>query len=401
MDITCLLVPNFPIALARRDYPGLRGKPVVVGDSPEEHTRVTTCSAEAAALGITVGMPLRQALAHCPHAAFVPLRETELLIEAARLADLLQSVSPTVEEIEPGHLHMEVRGLARLHGMSEEEYFAELHQLACETTGLAVSLGTADTVFVAHAAAAVGADSGHPVTAVLDTDAHHFLASLPVGVLPVGPAMHQRLRLLGLERLRDIAALSRSAMQAQFGPDGARAWELAHGRDDSAIVPARQSVQVDLQLDLPASASTTDVLVVATRELLQRALEHQELRGHSLRRLDWLLLLENGEQITRRFVFREPTRDAARILFIVRTKAEQLQLTSPVSTVGITLSNLCSEYGHQSNLWPTGPRRERELHEAIEQLNTRMGSPQVYQVIEVQPWSRVPERQLALVVYGG
>ena len=27
--------------------------------------------------------------------------------------------------------------------------------------------------------------------------------------------------------------------------------------------------------------------------------------------------------------------------------------------------------------------------------------PQVFQIVEVQPWSRIPERQLALVAYGG
>jgi DNA polymerase-4/protein ImuB len=89
------------------------------------------------------------------------------------------------------------------------------------------------------------------------------------------------------------------------------------------------------------------------------------------------------------------------MLFVLRAKVEQLQLTAAASAAGITLSGLCSEYGHQANLWPIGPRRHRELMEAIEQLNTREGGPQVYQVIEVQPWSRIPERQLALAAYGG
>ena len=34
-----------------------------------------------------------------------------------------------------------------------------------------------------------------------------------------------------------VAELTLSAMQAQFGRDGARAWELANGRDDARIVP--------------------------------------------------------------------------------------------------------------------------------------------------------------------
>lgn len=401
MDVACVVVRDLPIAVARRDQPGLRGKPVVAGGSPEEHAQVTACSSEAAAMGVTLGMQLRRALALCPRAVFIPLRQADLLAEAACLAELMQLSSPVVEEVAPGHLHMEVRGLARMNGIDDKAFLGELHQSACETTGLPVSLGAGESVFVAHAAAMAGSENGCPLVTLAPCDTRRFLAGLPVEVLPVSPAMHQRLHLLGLDNLRDVAVLPRSAMQAQFGPDGARAWDLAHGRDTSSIVPGRQSLRIELEADLPAPAVTTDALLAATRELLQRALQDARLRGQSLRQLDWRLQLEDGTQVARRLVFREPTRDLARMLFVLRAKVEQLQLTAAASAAGITLSGLCSEYGHQANLWPIGPRRHRELMEAIEQLNTREGGPQVYQVIEVQPWSRIPERQLALAAYGG
>jgi hypothetical protein len=134
--------------------------------------------------------------------------------------------------------------------------------------------------------------------------------------------------------------------------------------------------------------------------LLQRALNRPEVRGQTLRRLDWRLGLESGEQVTRRFVFREPTSDLVRMMFVVKNKIERLQLGSAAVSLGVTLSGLCSEYGHQVKLWQTGPRRRRELLEAIDQLNAREGEAQVYRIVEVQPWSRIPERQLALVAYG-
>lgn len=401
MDIACVVVPDLPIAMALRERPGLRGKPVVVGGAPQEHAQVTACSQEAAAMGVTVGMQLRRALALCPRAVFIPLRQTELLAEAGRLAELLRQASPAVEEVAPGHLHMEVGGLGRMYGMGDEEYLDELMESTRAAMRLPVSLGAADTVFLAHAAAMTAAANGRPSLTIGPGEGRRFLARLPVEVLPVAPAIHQRLRLLGLDRLCDIADLTRTAMQAQFGPDGSRAWDLAHGRDDSNIVPDRDAFAIDLQIELPAPGATIDILVAATRDLIERALQHPDLRGHSLRQLDWLLLLDNGEQATRRFVFREPTRDPGQMLFVVRAKAEQVRLNAAVAAVGITLSGLCSEYGRQANLWPRGPRRQRELQQAIEQLNTREGSPQVYQIIEVQPWSRIPERQMALVAYGG
>ncbi|MEO9254833.1 MAG: hypothetical protein ABI305_04790, partial [Tepidiformaceae bacterium] len=65
MQVACLLVPNFLVALARRDTPSLRGRAVIVGGSPEEHAQVTACSEEAATAGVVVGTTLRKALALC------------------------------------------------------------------------------------------------------------------------------------------------------------------------------------------------------------------------------------------------------------------------------------------------------------------------------------------------
>ncbi|MEP7215092.1 MAG: hypothetical protein ABI782_02505 [Anaerolineaceae bacterium] len=399
MDTGCLLVPNFPIAIARRDNPQLRGRAVVVGGSPEEHAAVTVCSEEAAAAGVTVGITLRRALALCPKAIFLPLRDTEVHTEASRLVDLLQLYSPTVEAIAPGHIHTDLRGLARMSGMDELPYLQDLHEATCSASGLAVQLGAAETVFAAHAAAYTAAGGG--LATIYRGDAKIFLADLSIDVLPVPPQMHERLRLFGLERLAQVAALPFSAIQAQFGRDGAHAWALANGRDTSVVVAKREELRISDELDLPAPTSLAGPLVAGTQMLLQRTLAHKELRGQSLRRLDWRLGLENGEQITRRFVFREPTNDPARMLFVVKNKIERLQLPSAAVSLGLTLSGLCSEYGHQANLWQTGPRRRKELLDAIEQLNAREGEPQVFQIVEVQPWSRIPERQLALVAYGG
>ena len=119
-----------------------------------------------------------------------------------------------------------------------------------------------------------------------------------------------------------------------------------------------------------------------------------------MRRLDWQLALESGEVLDRRVVFREPTSDPARMAFALQGKIERLQLPAAAVGLAVTLSGLCSEYGHQANLWQRGPKREKELAEAIEQLNTREGEPQVYRIVEVQPWSRIPERQLGLLAFG-
>lgn len=397
MLVACLHVPAFLVALARRDDPALEGRAVVIGGSPGEHAVVRACSEEAARAGIVEGMALRRALALCPEAVFLPFQEVHAAAEAARLVEFLERHTPLLEVIAPGHIHFDIRGLARMTGLGEADYLADLHEAASSVSGLPVHLGASSTVFAAHAATLI---AGAGAQYISPAEAHRFLAGLPVETLPVPPAMHLRLRLFGLERLGDVAALPFSAVQAQFGRDGIRAWELANGKDDARITPGLAETVIHEETELPAPAATVEPLVAATRALLQRALAHRELAGRSLRRLDWRLELESGEQLSRRTVFREPTADAGRILFVLRGKIERLQLPAAAVGVRLSLSGLCSEYGHQGNLWPVGPRRQRELLDAIAQLDSREGGPQVFRVVEVQPWSRIPERQLALAAFG-
>ena len=323
MKAACLVVPDFLVALARRDTPGLRGRPVVIGGSPEEHAQVTACSSEAAAAGVTIGTTLRRALALCPNAVFLPLKEALVAEESARIFDHLQLYSPVVEAIAPGHVHFDVRGLARMTGIDEATYLCDLHEAVLSATGLPVRLAAGETVFAAHAAAIHNSrftihdsasrppiDSrqstvGNPIL-VPPGGEKMFLADLPVEVLPVSPLMHMRLRLFGLERLGQVAEIPFSAMQAQFGREGAHAWELAHGRDDSRIIPRREELRVTDEMELPAPTALSEPIVVGTRALLQRALNRPEMRAQTLRRLDWRLGLESGEQVARNSSFANP-----------------------------------------------------------------------------------------------
>ncbi len=405
MEVACLRVPNFLVALARREFPHLAGRPLIVASTREDGAQVRACSASLAQRGVTPGMALRRALSLCQDAAVVTLSERDAAQEAAVLRELIERTSPRVEEVAPGHLHFDVRGLARLTGSSEEAFLRDLQEAASSRSGLPVALGAGKNVFIAHAASAAAwlrrRSTGELSPLLVPAEGSEaFLAPLPIEVLPVSQSMKLRLRLFGLRSLADVAALPRAALEAQFGREGGRAWELAHGEDESRIVPRREELSVSVAMELPAPASTLEPLLVATRALIRRALERRELRGAAWRRARWEATLESGEPVSRTLTFREPTADGERMLFVLRQKLERLNLPAPAVSLELTLSGLCTEYGHQQVFWPTGPRRWRELLEAVEQLHVRLGEPHVFRIVEVEPWSRIPERQLALVPFG-
>src|SRR5262249_18210431 len=109
-------------------------------------------------------------------------------------------------------------------------------------------LGAGDGKFAASVAARTGAPAR--MCAVPAAEARSFFAPLPARLLPLAPEAIQRLARRGLRTIGDLARLPFSAVQAQLGAAGARAWRLANGRDDEPVVgrafdqPIRASLRV-------------------------------------------------------------------------------------------------------------------------------------------------------------
>src|SRR5258708_14067434 len=64
----------FYASIEQRDRPEFRGKPVIVGGSPDRRGVVSTASYEARRFGVHSAMPSRTAQRLCPEGLFLPAR---------------------------------------------------------------------------------------------------------------------------------------------------------------------------------------------------------------------------------------------------------------------------------------------------------------------------------------
>ncbi len=110
-------------------------------------------------------------------------------------------------------------------------------------------------------------------------------------------------------------------------------------------------------------------------------------------------ILSDSRCWEKRITFREATADQEQMLCVLRTAVEAAPLTAPIEELSIELSGLTARTGKQEGFFSGDRRRQPQVAEAVRQLKARYGRSPVAQVVEVEPWSRIPERRHALIDY--
>jgi len=222
--VACVWVDAFTAAAAERAEPALRecGMAVVIGAAPA--TRVVEANAVAREHGICAGMPEAEAVARSPALIRRPL--SPACVDAARraLLDACYGVSPRVEDVAPGLVHVDAAGLGRLIG--GESAIAERLHRAARAVGLPARVGIADTRAAARIAARAGLGI---IPAGREAEA---LAPVPVSALDWPPDVTQALGRWGVLTLGELAALPRRGLTSRLGAAGLAAHDLARGVDD-------------------------------------------------------------------------------------------------------------------------------------------------------------------------
>lgn len=393
MAIACISVPHFALRIELLDRPELDGVPLVLSSPSGRRNAVDDCTPEASVRGIRLGMSLREVTALCPEAVIVfpnPVRDA---VAFERIIDRLEAISPLVDPVEPGCCYVDLRGLGRLYG-SPAEIAARL--LRAIPPILRPRAGIAPGTFTSRLAAWQAPPGESLVIPPAEVTA--FLAGLPVERLPLPLTMLRRLERLGLRTLGEFAALPLPAVQAQFGPEGRHAWNLARGRDSAQIYPRVREETVTEELTLPAPATNRGTLLIALRQLIIRAFGRPVLRSRNVRQARLRARIEGNRSWEQVMTLHEPA-GRERLIEILNHRLQSAELPGPLEALTLDLTGLTAETARQETLLGSQPRRPRQLAEAIRQLKQRYGVSPLYRVVEVEPWSRIPERRRVLVSY--
>lgn len=389
--IACVVIKGFELRAALRARPGLAVRPAALGPAPGTEPLLGPVTAAAEAAGVRPGMRMGEALATCPSLVLVDQDPAAAERAWEEILRRLEDAGLAVDSAEPGCVFFETRGVERLYGGLTP---ALERALAAVGAAWDPRAGAAERRFTALAAANVARPG--QILVVSDERAPDFLAPLPLELLPLQKDEQQELRELGVRRLGELASLPGGAVAERLGPEGRRAWQLARGGRRGRVRGRRPPAEIVETLEFPEAVGNELTLRRALAVLVDRALARPERHERFVRKLALAAGLVGGASWRRTLTLREPSVERDRIRIALGPKLTELP--APALELRLELVELTESAGQQLALVePAGAEARTRLKEGLRQVRASTGGGSVCTVVEVAPWSRIPEARALFV----
>lgn len=408
-QIVCIHLPNFCWQVEADRNPDLpRDRPILVtcsaldlsktdfliGAPSKDETNlservVLECSPDIN--DVHRGMPVEVALSRHSNALLLQADLPLYISFFEELVSCFEKLIPAVEIARPGVAYIDLAGLERLYGTADEV----IRRLAEVVGEFSLRIGIGENKWQALLASKV---SRAHVAIHITGDPTSFIGRFPVEALPVPYRLIEQLQSFGLHTLSDVATIPQGALEAQFGLDGRLMWQLANGIHYQQFVPRKIRESISENLSFPDVTVSMATVVSGIESLLGKAFSRPGMSGRYARKAQIQAQIFQKPPWLLDVAFKEPAGSKSKALFTIKTKLDGIEFPGALEDLRLTLSDLSAEPWKQESMWKE-VQREDNLQQAISQLAARIRTvPPIYQVRELEPWSRIPERRHALVL---
>jgi DNA polymerase-4 len=328
--------------IEQRDHPEYRGKPVIVGGSPNRRGVVATASYEARRYGVHSAMPSRTAQRLCPEAIFLPARFEVYRAVSQQIMTIFRQQMALVEPLSLDEAYLDVTDAVQ--SLEEAVQLArEIKRQIWDQTNLTASAGVSYCKFLAKIASDAHKPDG--LTVISQDEAVAFLETLPIEkFFGVGKVTAAKLRELGIQTGADLKRMGEEHLRDLFGKHGGQLYRYACGLDERPVEPVRErksvGKEVTLERDIRDRGEMERILETLALQV-ERRLDELGIAGRTLTlKVRW----STFELVTRASSREQGFQLAPEMLPILHALLSGLvDGKRAVRLLGVTVSNLVSQ----------------------------------------------------------
>ncbi|MCE3280568.1 MAG: dinB [Bacteroidetes bacterium] len=335
----------FYASVEQRDNPEYRGKPIVVGGSPEGRGGVVAAASyEARKFGVRSAMPSKKAKELCPHLIFVYPRFAAYKEVSKKIREIFHRYTDIIEPLSLDEAYLDVTYDKQNIGSAIDIAKLIKEEIKAET-GLTASAGVSSSKFVAKIASDLQKPDG--LTFIGPSKIESFMEKLPVEKFyGVGKVTSDKMKSLGLHNGADLKRLTENELVKHFGKSGKFFYKIVRGIDEREVHSDRETKSLGAEdtfshdlTEIEEMNAELDKIALLVFERLKK----YDLKG---RTITVKIKYHDFKQITRNFSFNHPISE----LQIISETAKDLLLKTfkegqKIRLLGISLSN----FGAQKN----------------------------------------------------
>lgn len=366
----------FYASVEQRDHPELRGKPLIVGGVSGRGV-VAAASYEVRKFGVRSAMPIRRALALCPHAICVRPRMSRYAEVSEQVFAVFHEFTPLVEGLSLDEAYLDVTGSRALKG-DPVRIAADIKRRIRSDTSLTASVGVATNKLIAKIASDLNKPDG--LTVVTEDCIHEVLDPLPVNRLPgLGRKLGEHVVASGIATLGALRRSEDERLRLLFGKHWQSWRDRASGIDDREVEPDHDEKSVSNERTF--GEDLRDIEMMRTELAVLADKVSGRLRAKELKAacVGIKIRLHDFKTLTRQCTLATPTAESrviaerARSLFDAWVGTQQ---RPRIRLLGVSSSDFSRE--SQSDLFAEPERQQNEkLDATLDAIREKFGGAAV------------------------
>ncbi|MDO8826975.1 DNA polymerase IV [Methylophaga sp.] len=326
----------FFASVEQRDFPELKGKPLIVGGQPDSRGVVAACSYEARKFGIHSAMSSARAYRLCPQAIFVRPRFEAYREASDKIREIFWRYASEVEPLSLDEAYLDVTYTEAFNGSATLIAKAIKNEILAETQ-LTASAGVSYNKFLAKIASDMDKPNG--LYLIRPEQGQDFVSKLPIGKFHgIGPATEAKMKNLGIHTGNDLRQKTLTELNERFGKSGQYYYNIARAIDERPVRSQRIRKSLGKETTFAEDILSIPELTNILLGLAEQVIESLSKRNMQGRTVTVKVKYADFQQVTRAQTLEHSIGFADLQEWIPKLLARTEAGDKPVRLVGLSLS---------------------------------------------------------------